>query len=880
MYEGYLSHAGTEIMNAMRTKAYIDNQMPQFPLEDVASVRAEDLRLALGDGEYESPLVDGAPWLDESDPSSQKFYGLYPISIDGDGDSTRTVEITESLLDGGVAGRGRHGTRELRVRALMIGETKMALESGMTWLRNALEGGCGSDGGCNGDPLCFFADAPSLCPDMVDESEPVDTISSFGSLSPATSPLIYRLPSKLGPAEATWEPQLTEGAIVRYGAMALGDQTQLEISEAISLQRTNYFIDAGVRHAELWKVTGTSALTTPAAGGRNGGQYGRVATPAASTFVLTNWMTNSRFQLDPVESGWVSNGVNGIPAIVDPDAPAGARVAEVLASTASTELWAEGPIDGPVVAGPVAIRLMIARADLDDITIMTVNPEGNVVTTFRPSLTSTYTLVEFAATAGAGWKLRIYGAGSTSRLRFTRIMVTSGSLAATEGITYFDGDSTDLPSPTQSHAFYLDGTPLSPSRYARNTASATPTIVEPVERIEALAKPAMVSFWMRTPGWAAVTLRILRDSDSVVLATTSFQLTHEWVRYSLLAPDGSSVRVELASRDSFDFDDGLFEPGSMLQDYIDGDEIVPGYTVVYLGGATRSISRQTYTAAMRTVRDDSDWRPFIISVIGTVPIVDLETRQYQQVDITECIESYQRTYQDVTVIDGPKITKKFATKVGAMQAIEIVFNAGKPFAYRPTRELFDGPLGSITGTLWNDPAAPVAPITVIRDPDCPPLLMPPRPPSVPDACVDTSITAWRRYRVSVPGYEVPEWALAVPTIRLQTATTDKRQVRVRFFPNPFGWAPEKVDPHSFCAEFIISYLPAGTEMVIDGTVERATASVAGADPVPVNNLLYGTDGVPISWPSLSCGIPYVVTIDVPPGESNDLGIELALTRRE
>jgi hypothetical protein len=37
----------------------------------------------------------------------------------------------------------------------------------------------------------------------------------------------------------------------------------------------------------------------------------------------------------------------------------------------------------------------------------------------------------------------------------------------------------------------------------------------------------------------------------------------------------------------------------------------------------------------------------------------------------------------------------------------------------------------------------------------------------------------------------------------------------------------------------------------------------------------------MEWPELSCGVPYVVTIDVPPNETLDnLAIELTVNRKE
>lgn len=89
-----------------------------------------------------------------------------------------------------------------------------------------------------------------------------------------------------------------------------------------------------------------------------------------------------------------------------------------------------------------------------------------------------------------------------------------------------------------------------------------------------------------------------------------------------------------------------------------------------------------------------------------------------------------------------------------------------------------------------------------------------------------------------------------------------------------------VDPCSWCSEFILSYLPPNTDLSVDAIRERAYATVAGGPEQPADTLLYGSDGGPMSWSSLSCNIPYLFAIDVPEPLLDDVRISLELAQRE
>lgn len=74
---------------------------------------------------------------------------------------------------------------------------------------------------------------------------------------------------------------------------------------------------------------------------------------------------------------------------------------------------------------------------------------------------------------------------------------------------------------------------------------------------------------------------------------------------------------------------------------------------------------------------------------------------------------------------------------------------------------------------------------------------------------------------------------------------------------------EALDPGAFIGEQVLSYLPVGGRMVLDGVDKHARFEKANGVTVPADHLLAGSAGLPPLWPVLSCSEAYYVTIDVP-----------------
>lgn len=173
----------------------------------------------------------------------------------------------------------------------------------------------------------------------------------------------------------------------------------------------------------------------------------------------------------------------------------------------------------------------------------------------------------------------------------------------------------------------------------------------------------------------------------------------------------------------------------------------------------------------------------------------------------------------------------------------------------------------------------VSPVDPLADPDCP---APPAPPALPTIemdCID-EVGTWRRYSLVIPATEVRQWSSTLPTLILTTQTNAERQVRIRYFANPDDLPPEQATQDGWDAELILTYIPPHTEITMDGVTQNVTASVAGGAPRSANKLLYGTGGIPATWPELRCGVGYVVTMDVPlDAPAGNLDARVIVTQR-
>jgi hypothetical protein len=200
---------------------------------------------------------------------------------------------------------------------------------------------------------------------------------------------------------------------------------------------------------------------------------------------------------------------------------------------------------------------------------------------------------------------------------------------------------------------------------------------------------------------------------------------------------------------------------------------------------------------------------------------------------------------------------------------------------------FDGSLPDTTELTYSWEGEPFESTSVVTevittdpllDPDCVFVPLPPQPPVVEVDCIETPGT-WTRYALPISADEVPLWGATLPRVVLETTLTAARQVRIRFYPDPFGVGVEGLEECAYEGEFILSYMPANTVLVIDAVHRTALASVGESDPASALHLLHGSNGMPYEWSELNCDRPYVMTVDVAP-EAQDLSVSLYLSGRE
>lgn len=170
-------------------------------------------------------------------------------------------------------------------------------------------------------------------------------------------------------------------------------------------------------------------------------------------------------------------------------------------------------------------------------------------------------------------------------------------------------------------------------------------------------------------------------------------------------------------------------------------------------------------------------------------------------------------------------------------------------------------------------------LPIVVDPDCARIPPPPRAPGITDSCVDDP-SQWRRYQYVLAPDLVPVWSDALPVVTLRAGGIAVRQVRIRFYPNPLGLDLSELEPCNFCGEFIVSYIPRSSTLTVDAIRQQAFITSPGGVVRAASHLLYSSDGGPMEWSSLSCGLEYTMTVDVVPTLITGLRTTMCLAARE
>jgi hypothetical protein len=1019
-----MSLGGTEIANSSRFLTYVGELIPGLQVEDCYD--CADLGEILGDGPYNSPLVDQPDWYAVNQPDSAEFCGFYPLEVEGIDDGTRTATVTELALDGAMVGAPRYASREIRVSGLLAGATDAAVQYGLRWLAKALEGAaCRDATGCTGDHLCYYAACPPMCTDSPaldgwDPEDPDSTPLPFylcddGMITTAARACSVEYERTLYQVTMTSGPTVVEqynstcGALLRV-EFTLVAGVPFAFSTAISAAPGTIDIPDPVTVPEIsctpgtdvvvrtnlatnpvpsgnaavagggWQADGTGFTVTPdpdVAYDPTGGASVRIARTAVTP--LPNLATNP----DPADDldGWAWQLGQGSPSPGGPRTnlhinprlqgapigPSGLTSADVGTGAPDGRSWRRGTFNADVgpsthhigysttynvdidptnppaisayalrsVAGPA--QLIVRRFDASgtqvaaDVVSDTFNLEADTWTRLNIALGPQPALV----------------AAVLVRVAFTGAKAAGDIIGASEVLIedvpevgpYFDGGTPDGAgydyawtgaenaststatgvSPDVTTELVDDGDGPDQDTYMRTTIVNEKVGGQDGVVYAQAAGPGVYTLDMSVRVSNAMSVQLVvtaTDAAGIALASSMGMLlvvpVDTWASLGpvrIIAPEGTTTlrvaalmpgSVVLPGGETFDAAavrvySGTAVSGALIgtvtfvgqhDDDVATISVSPGSTVtasVYVGSSVAAY-------ASTTVRFYDASGAVVLTRTG--PRVDLP-----RVSASAGAAGWRRSASVAAVAPSTATSLVVSTSVStarptgaevgdlAWLTSALIEEADGVMSY------FDGSTSDTasmsyvwTGTEHESTSQAVLSLPDstdggrIVDPDCAPIPDPPRPPVIDVSCVDTP-TTWRRYQVQVADTLVPEWFDAVPVIRLQTGASDVRQVRIRFYPNPLAAPIGALDPCSYCGEFVVTYIPANSLMVIDGIRQWVTVTNTAGVVSTANHLLASSDGGPVSWPLLGCGVGYTLVVDVSPTDVADLEPQICLAAR-
>lgn len=245
-------------------------------------------------------------------------------------------------------------------------------------------------------------------------------------------------------------------------------------------------------------------------------------------------------------------------------------------------------------------------------------------------------------------------------------------------------------------------------------------------------------------------------------------------------------------------------------------------------------------------------------------------------DALNCLDPYERSLRRVVFNTGPTITNKQEISDGSVVwTATMTATAGNPWEFGAEVPIVVG-FGSVTepyvcdppglinmnGPIVDDSSCRPTSYFPVFDPMCPAFIEPPAPPSVPLGCYVPPVN-WKRRQFTIPEEFIPLWGEVVPKIEVHApATVEVRNLRLRFYADVDGDNNIDDDICAYCGDIVISYVPAGQTLVLDGSDQLVYVESAGGEGKRrADSLVFSTDGTPFEWPVLSCGFGYIVTLD-------------------
>jgi hypothetical protein len=279
-----------------------------------------------------------------------------------------------------------------------------------------------------------------------------------------------------------------------------------------------------------------------------------------------------------------------------------------------------------------------------------------------------------------------------------------------------------------------------------------------------------------------------------------------------------------------------------------------------------------------------------------IMLEDIVTATTVDVSPEDCLPPLLRSLRRVVVNNGPTVTAKHNTyDGGAVWQVQFTAVAGSPYEYGVEVPIVEGLMdpevlipwatGSFpadgfvdtVGQAVSDPDCSEPVVLPIVDPEHPAIIPPPSPPSIALGNFTPPSSWWRR-TFSVPKQFVPLWGEVVPKLTIHARTTDTRNLRLRFYADPYKVGDISDDPCAYCGDIIVSYIPQDHSLVFDGAEQRVYVTAVGGGERRADSLVFRSDGTPFEWPVLSCGFGYIVTLDLPKQQEPPV-VDLSLVAR-
>lgn len=899
-FDGYLTLAGEEIINVARVRAYIANHLPMLNLTSNCCP-CEALNEALGDAPYASPMQDEAPWFSPYNQATQEFYGLLPLSLEGFDDSSRQVPITETTGDGAVSARPRNASKDLRVTALMVASTTKGMDAGMSWLRDALAGSACVSGDCSGDDICFLSSCPEVCDwtgydtvplsleyEFMSEAEREAAIAewdiesglvaSVGGIGPIGL-IAFDTTGSLPGYASTLVCGLIPGATYRVNArVASTGPIRLEIagladgadvnligySGATSLTPegpgTFEFVarDDTVRLRLVVTGAGTTALVTSLS----------MEMVTGKSIVAVSWPRYSNPDGTPWVQAWTP------PATVT-------RVREV-----DRAAYTYGSTSGSPVL--IAAHTAILQRTLRGLTPgqqyrlhLSAGPKNEVGPVMKAALS-----VDGAAwfDQSIAWEPFVVDftpdtSEVTLRISNAVDVSVSTSVSWSQAVDYMR-----LEAVVPSGVTYPN--PIDPVRrsYSSVVTTSGPIVTQTYPPRNAVLQKVE---WTMNAGNPRITGTPVPVAQ---VLSPSVQVVPE-----IVCVNGAAVRHNLFTNPSVEttltgYSLGGTTTNLTLARVADPANSVPPGTFVgrilagafpalspYLNVALPTLSAGvTYTASIYLMASDVRWLALSITDSSNnaqyaKPSFRVDSAGMRRASIT-FVASAATTQFHVRVFGGALNDSTTWTS-----GDYVLFDAAQLEVGGVATMYFDG--DSVDGE-WDGVANESAStwtrhsVSAIIDPDCPPPQAPPRPPVFIDPCISNP-ALWLRYTMDVPAQAVGSALTTLPVLTLTTSEDAARGVRVRLVANPRSEDPSTLDPCGQCGEFLLSYMPPYAALTVDASTRQVTI-VANGDSQSAMTLLYGSNGGPMTWPELTCGIPYALLIDLDASEPALVSVDLSV----